>query len=87
MDETLLLSQYRTAPRIPLAPLRPNPQSAFTFFSCFVATIRREWFGIDRLRLDKFLLLIRRFVRRMLECLAKAKWWAPPLVYSPYRSF
>ncbi|KXZ48718.1 hypothetical protein GPECTOR_25g300 [Gonium pectorale] len=49
-------------------------QSAYQFFSAFVTTMRREWFGIDRLRLDKFLLLIRKVVNQMLACLKAAKW-------------
>lgn len=50
------------------------PQGAFLFFSVFMRTMRREWFGIDRLRLDKFMLLMRKFVSQMLACLKKAKW-------------
>ena len=50
------------------------PQSAFLFFTAFMSTMRREWFGIDRLRLDKFLMLIRKFVNQMLTCLKGAKW-------------
>ncbi len=37
-------------------------------------TMRREWFGIDRLRMDKFLMLIRKFIHHMLVCLKTAKW-------------
>ncbi|CAA3030079.1 ribosomal RNA processing 1 homolog [Olea europaea subsp. europaea] len=44
------------------------------YFSKFVLTLRREWPGIDRLRLDKFYLLIRRFVRTLFE-LMKLKQW------------
>ncbi|KAG2300039.1 hypothetical protein Bca4012_011621 [Brassica carinata] len=33
------------------------------YFSVFLFTMRREWSRIDRLRLDKFYLLIRRFLR------------------------
>ncbi|KAL6185288.1 hypothetical protein ACLB2K_041422 [Fragaria x ananassa] len=35
---------------------------AVEYFSAFLLTMRREWSGIDALRLDKFYLLIRRFV-------------------------
>ena len=37
-------------------------------------TMRREWFGIDRLRLDKYLMLIRKFVAQMLRHLSASKW-------------
>lgn len=37
-------------------------------------TLRREWPGIDRLRLDKFYLLIRRFVKALFELMRLRKW-------------
>ena len=49
-------------------------QVAHLYFTCFVLTMRREWFGIDRLRLDKFLMLIRKFMCRMFKLLADSKW-------------
>lgn len=36
--------------------------------------MRREWSGIDRLRLDKFYLLLRTFLRTTLEYLQKGRW-------------
>jgi ribosomal RNA-processing protein 1 len=47
---------------------------AFLYFTCFSKTMRREWFGIDRLRLDKFLMLIRKFVAAQFTLLANNKW-------------
>ncbi|CAL9764825.1 unnamed protein product, partial [Musa acuminata subsp. burmannicoides] len=41
---------------------RPSPLAA-RYFASFLLTIRREWGGIDFLRLDKFYLLIRKFLR------------------------
>jgi ribosomal RNA-processing protein 1 len=38
-------------------------------------TIRREWLGIDRLRLDKFMLLIRYFLRQALVKLKRGGWF------------
>ncbi len=52
----------------------PPPQTAFLYFACFMKTIRREWFGIDRLRLDKYLMLVRKFVAQLLRHLAASKW-------------
>lgn len=59
-----------------LAGILPQlPQEgAFLFFAVFIRTMRREWFGIDRLRLDKYLLLIRKFISQALACLQKATW-------------
>lgn len=36
--------------------------------------MRREWSGIDRLRLDKFYLLLRTFLRTTLEYMHRAHW-------------
>ncbi|GLI61545.1 hypothetical protein VaNZ11_003936 [Volvox africanus] len=51
-------------------------QTAYLFFTAFMSTIRREWFGIDRLRMDKFMMLIRKFIHSMLACLKASKWQA-----------
>eukprot|EP00798_Chlamydomonas_sp_ICE-L_P021513 gene21513-28496_t len=51
-----------------------NTEMGFTYFSAFVGTMRREWFGIDRLRLDKFLLLVRMFLASMFTTMANKKW-------------
>ncbi|KAJ6411129.1 hypothetical protein OIU84_007811 [Salix udensis] len=46
----------------------------FSYFSVFIVTLRREWSGIDGLRLDKFYLLIRRFVNSLFVLFKKKKW-------------
>uniref|UniRef100_A0A2P2JFX2 Uncharacterized protein MANES_02G080100 n=1 Tax=Rhizophora mucronata TaxID=61149 RepID=A0A2P2JFX2_RHIMU len=51
----------------------PMPLSV-QYFSVFLLTMRREWPGIDRLRLDKFYLLIRRFMRCFFLLLKKNSW-------------
>jgi hypothetical protein len=48
---------------------------AYLYFSCFLITLRREWILIDRLRLDKFLMLARKFVMAMLGYLGQHSWW------------
>ncbi len=52
----------------------PCVQVAWTYWTTFITTMRREWFSIDRLRLDKFLMLVRKFVRAWLLFL-KARAW------------
>ncbi|KAG6586118.1 Ribosomal RNA processing protein 1-like B, partial [Cucurbita argyrosperma subsp. argyrosperma] len=47
---------------------------AFQYFSIFLLTMRREWAGIDALRLDKFYLLIRRFMHQFFALLKKNSW-------------
>ncbi|CAI9289479.1 unnamed protein product [Lactuca saligna] len=44
------------------------------YLSVFLTTLRREWSGIDVLRLDKFYLLIRRFVNCTFQFLQKNSW-------------
>ncbi|KAK4839395.1 hypothetical protein QYF36_021638 [Acer negundo] len=44
------------------------------YLSVFLLTIRREWTGIDALRLDKFYLLIRRFLHYFFVVLKKCCW-------------
>ncbi|WZY80858.1 hypothetical protein YC2023_027242 [Brassica napus] len=44
------------------------------YFSAFLFTMRREWSRIDRLRLDKFYLLIRRFLNGLFEIMDGSAW-------------
>ncbi|XP_076915218.1 uncharacterized protein LOC143574494 [Bidens hawaiensis] len=47
---------------------------ALHYLSVFFTTLRREWSGIDVLRLDKFLLLIRFFVNSSFNLLKRNAW-------------
>lgn len=49
-------------------------QVAFAYFRAFMETVRREWFGIDRLRLDKFMMLVRKFVQQTFVHLRRLDW-------------
>ncbi|KAI3929249.1 hypothetical protein MKX01_006485 [Papaver californicum] len=44
------------------------------YFEVFLITMRREWSGIDYLRLDKFYLLIRKFLHQFFNLLKKNGW-------------
>ncbi|KAF8113420.1 hypothetical protein N665_0050s0070 [Sinapis alba] len=44
------------------------------YFTVFLFTMRREWSRIDRLRLDKFYLLIRRFLRGLFALMDGNSW-------------
>ncbi|KAM6978451.1 uncharacterized protein rrp1 [Tautogolabrus adspersus] len=46
----------------------------FLYLESFLQTFKREWTGIDRLRMDKFLQLVRFMFRRMFELLKKKNW-------------
>ncbi|XP_050090693.1 ribosomal RNA processing protein 1 homolog [Anopheles aquasalis] len=47
---------------------------ALQFFKAFIVTMGIEWFGIDRWRTDKFMMLVRRVTRQMLFLLHETGW-------------
>ncbi|EFJ10035.1 hypothetical protein SELMODRAFT_128938 [Selaginella moellendorffii] len=47
---------------------------ALQFFEGYLGTMRREWGGIDHLRMDKFYLLQRKFVSSMFMALRQQRW-------------
>uniref|UniRef100_A0A2M4A6K2 Putative nucleolar protein n=1 Tax=Anopheles triannulatus TaxID=58253 RepID=A0A2M4A6K2_9DIPT len=47
---------------------------AVQFFKAFLVTMGIEWFGIDRWRTDKFMMLVRRVTRQMLFLLHETDW-------------
>ncbi|KAK2412898.1 ribosomal RNA processing protein B [Trifolium repens] len=51
-----------------------HPSVSVQYFTTFFITMRREWSGIDALRLDKFYLLIRRFVSKTFSLMNKNSW-------------
>lgn len=55
------------------------PERALEFVSAFFTTMAREWVGIDRLRLDKFYMLIRKVVCHSFQLLQQND-WNPELV-------
>ncbi|KAK6344512.1 hypothetical protein TWF696_008146 [Orbilia brochopaga] len=51
-----------------------KPQNVFTFLETFWMTMTREWTSIDSLRMDKFMLLVRRYVAASLRYLRSNGW-------------
>ncbi|XP_043089989.1 ribosomal RNA processing protein 1 homolog A isoform X2 [Puntigrus tetrazona] len=51
-----------------------TPDSQMLYFKTFLQTMKREWNGIDRLRLDKFYQLIRFVFREVFAMLKRQKW-------------
>ncbi|WVF68251.1 hypothetical protein IAT40_003016 [Kwoniella sp. CBS 6097] len=49
-------------------------QASLAFLEGFWDAIVREWAGIDRLRMDKYYLLMRRYVNATFRLLAREKW-------------
>ncbi|XP_071700231.1 uncharacterized protein [Rutidosis leptorrhynchoides] len=60
--------------RLSLMLLTLDVSVSLRYLSVFFTTLRREWSGIDVLRLDKFYLLIRRFVNCSFQLLKKNDW-------------
>ena len=58
----------------PAACVRTWPQVGWLYYRAFVRTMRREWAGIDHLRLDKFLMLVRKFFAALLRQLQAHAW-------------
>uniref|UniRef100_A0A1B6F737 Ribosomal RNA processing protein 1 homolog n=1 Tax=Cuerna arida TaxID=1464854 RepID=A0A1B6F737_9HEMI len=49
-------------------------KSSLLFVETFFESLGVEWFGIDQLRLDKFMMLVRRFMRQSFELVARIGW-------------
>ncbi|GFT45181.1 ribosomal RNA processing protein 1 homolog A [Nephila pilipes] len=47
---------------------------SFLYLDTFLKTIAREWHDIDKFRLDKFLMLVRRFLHQGYQLLKNLKW-------------
>ncbi|KAG8933482.1 hypothetical protein FRC02_011771 [Tulasnella sp. 418] len=56
--------------------LIPTPEAALDFLRGFWEMMVREWTGIDHLRLDKFYMLVRRFVNGSFRLLMSTDWEA-----------
>ncbi|KAF1981222.1 Nop52-domain-containing protein [Aulographum hederae CBS 113979] len=68
------IPQQRLAASLASIPTILPEANVLPFLSAFWRTIAREWSGIDVLRMDKFLLLVRLYVRVSFELLAKKGW-------------
>lgn len=55
-----------------MAPLHED--KALLFLRCFFVIMIREWGGIDRLRMDKFMSLVRKVVHQSLLYVASRGW-------------
>jgi ribosomal RNA-processing protein 1 len=52
----------------------PNPTLGIEFCNVFYQTMSSEWHGIDRLRMDKFYMFVRRFTKEMFTYLHAQGW-------------
>jgi len=51
-----------------------SSENALAFIECGLITEGREWVGIDQWRMDKFMMLTRRYLRQVFNFLAKDNW-------------
>ncbi|KAK3801190.1 hypothetical protein RRG08_028199 [Elysia crispata] len=54
-----------------------SPEGALLFMKVFLETEAREWNGIDKLRLDKFMMMIRDMLHQSFTLLSNIGWPAP----------
>ncbi|XP_078089210.1 ribosomal RNA processing protein 1 homolog B isoform X2 [Mustelus asterias] len=74
MQDKLLLQEELASSISQLIHTFKNLDAKFLFMETFFQTMNREWNGIDRLRLDKFYMLIRLVLRQFLEELKSMSW-------------
>jgi len=55
-------------------PSFQSNESSLVFIKSFLKTFGREWFGIDRWRMDKFMMFTRRFLRHIFKFVAAKEW-------------
>uniref|UniRef100_A0A3Q4I506 Ribosomal RNA processing protein 1 homolog B-like n=1 Tax=Neolamprologus brichardi TaxID=32507 RepID=A0A3Q4I506_NEOBR len=58
----------------PLLQVTPPPPQELSYLRSFLQTMKREWTGIDRLRMDKFFQLVRFVFRQTFEMLRRRSW-------------
>lgn len=68
------LTQQKLADDLADLLIRVQPINFFTFLDAFWVIMAREWEGLDRYRLDKFYLLLRRYFAASLRRLKAENW-------------
>ncbi|KAH6916987.1 ribosomal RNA processing protein [Coprinopsis sp. MPI-PUGE-AT-0042] len=74
MSDKPLVQQALASELAELLLTIPSDAESIAFLRRFWETIVREWNGIDRLRMDKYYMLVRRFVNASFRLLIRAKW-------------
>jgi len=74
MSDKPLVQQALSSELADLLLLISSTESALAFLAGFWDAIVREWNGIDRLRMDKYYMLVRKFVNAAFRLLRRAEW-------------
>ncbi|KLO20099.1 Nop52-domain-containing protein [Schizopora paradoxa] len=74
MSDKPLVQQALSSELADLLLLISSTESAFAFLGGFWEAIVREWNGIDRLRMDKYYMLVRKFINASFRLLRRAEW-------------
>ncbi len=74
MSDKPLVQQALSSELADLLLLISSTESALAFLAGFWEAIVREWNGIDRLRMDKYYMLVRKFVNASFRLLRRAEW-------------
>lgn len=73
-DDQIFSLQTALADRLSGLLCDLSPAVAFSYFKGFVVTMKREWSGIDQHRMNKYLILVRKFYSASLERCKRSKW-------------
>ncbi|XP_076011292.1 uncharacterized protein rrp1 [Genypterus blacodes] len=74
MQDKLLLQEELSTQISTLIHSFQSADGQFLYLESFLLTIKREWTGIDRLRMDKFFQLVRFMFRQTFEMLKRKNW-------------
>jgi len=74
MSDKPLVQQALASELAELLLTMTSVSSSLSFLRGFWETTVREWNGIDRLRIDKYYMLVRRFVNATFRLLGRSKW-------------
>merc|ERR1712039_297342 len=78
-------SQISLANDLSSLVLKCPKKASLTYFGSFLSIINQKWFTIDKLRLDKFMMLVRKFMISMFVVFSCEHW--TPEIISPYMKY
>ncbi|PAV22029.1 ribosomal rna processing [Pyrrhoderma noxium] len=74
MSDKPLVQQALASELAELLLTIPSTDNSLAFLSGFWEAIVREWNGIDRLRMDKYYMLVRKFINASLRLMGRDEW-------------